>query len=146
MQNRKKFVKINKKCGRQLCNLLKKFSLFCTNSGKNFFESLCNLPIDKICRVWYNGISGRHEGKRPPSNCTKIFNIFKNFCAFCTLCKLHNNILTNQPPHFCASCQKSIGKVNKPCLLSLVILPIDFRFLCSFNKERKAVQGLLKYL
>ena len=34
---------------------------------------------------------------------------------------------------------KSIGKVNKPCLLSLFILPIDFWFLCSFNNCRKAV-------
>jgi hypothetical protein len=97
VQNREKFVRINKNAGRQLCNLLKKFSLFCTNSGKNFFESLCNLPIDKIGEVWYNGISGRRERKRPG----KMHKNFLQVEKF--LCKLHNSILTNQPPHFCAS-------------------------------------------
>lgn len=90
-------------------------------------------------------------GESAPSKCTKIFNIFKNFCAFCTLYNLHNSILTNQPPHFLYKITKSIGKVNKLRLLSLFILPIDFQFLYSFNKGRKAVrgkdvQGLLRFL
>ena len=147
MQNREKLVRVNKNCGRQLCNLLKNFSLFCTNSGKKFFESLCNLPIDKSCRVWYNGISDllRSEKVRQDvqkfstflkifvqfaqcARCTKIFNIFKNFCTICTLCKLYNGILTNHTPHFLYKVPKSRGKVNKPRLHLCLFCLLTFGF------------------
>ena len=125
MQNREKFVGINKNCGQQLCNLPKKFSLFCTKSGKFFLKVCAICLLTKLAECGIMELRGAAR-ENAPSKCTKIFNIFKNFCIICTLCKLHNGILTNQPLFFLCKFPKSIGKVNKPHLLSLVILPIDF--------------------
>lgn len=45
-----------------------------TISGEKKNENLYILPIDKFGKVWYNGISGRHECERPAAEylCIKM--------------------------------------------------------------------------
>ena len=41
--------------GPQISLCIVGFSAKCTILGKNPIESLCKLPIDKFCKIWYNG-------------------------------------------------------------------------------------------
>ena len=44
--------------GPQIYSCIVGFSAKCTILGKNPIESLCKMPIDKFCKMWYNGIGG----------------------------------------------------------------------------------------
>ena len=52
-------------------------------------ESLCNLPIDKLARLWYNGISG--PGERGPGG------------RILVICRISSFYTKNFEGHFCPS-------------------------------------------
>jgi hypothetical protein len=91
-----------------LCNSLKIFSLFCTNSGKKFFRSLCKLPIDKICNLWYNGNFGAQRRKAPRQIAQKFSTLLIKIVQLahssnCTIKKLLKTVVQNTQMAFCTT-------------------------------------------